>query len=256
MAHNFNLKNIRAFLTDGFSDEELRHLCYDNPDFRPVYEQLAQEMGKGKVIQKLIEYSERKGLIETLLVVGKELNPAKYAEHRPYHTATPIPDTPMSTATVTSTPTPAPQPASRSTPDALPSGSTVNTDDGWALRVVDVKYSDRLEQGDFVYIAEGRYVHLVLEVTNNKRRTETFGESGSLEMVIGSGLSYQPNPYASIINNDVYGIGIHNRPIKLKPGDKGFTVVSFDIPIDSSGPYMLKGGILHDLDAKVIIDVE
>src|SRR6185503_20635092 len=64
--------------------EELRRFCYDTPEFRPVYEEFAQEMGKDRVIDKLIEYAERKELIEILLAGIKELNPVKYAADEPY----------------------------------------------------------------------------------------------------------------------------------------------------------------------------
>jgi hypothetical protein len=80
----FYLKKIRTLLTDGFNDEELRRLCYDEPDFRPVYEQLAQGMGKDRIIDKLIEYAEQRELIETLLALAKERNPIKYEKYRPY----------------------------------------------------------------------------------------------------------------------------------------------------------------------------
>ena len=56
----FNFKNIRTLLTEGFTDEELRRLCYDELQFRPVYYQLGSEMGKGGVIDRLIEYTEQK----------------------------------------------------------------------------------------------------------------------------------------------------------------------------------------------------
>lgn len=85
MAQGFNLRNIRTLLTQGFTDEELRHLCYDNPEFRPVYEQLAQVTSKGGIVQELIEYAERKELMETLLAVAKELNPARYEKLQPYY---------------------------------------------------------------------------------------------------------------------------------------------------------------------------
>lgn len=38
MTMHYNLSNIRALLTEGFTDEDLRHLCYDISDFRPVYD--------------------------------------------------------------------------------------------------------------------------------------------------------------------------------------------------------------------------
>lgn len=81
----FNVKNIRTLLIEGFTDLELRRLCYDESDFRPAYEQLAQGMGKDIIIDKLIEYAERKELMKTLLAMVKEHNPAKYEKYQPYH---------------------------------------------------------------------------------------------------------------------------------------------------------------------------
>jgi hypothetical protein len=83
----FNLENIRTLLTEGFTDEELRRLSYDEPALRPVYEELVQGMGKGAVIQILIEYAERRELIETLLAAAKKLNPKRYETHQPYYEA-------------------------------------------------------------------------------------------------------------------------------------------------------------------------
>lgn len=34
MTKNYNLKNIRTYLTEGFSEEDLRQLCFDHPDFQ------------------------------------------------------------------------------------------------------------------------------------------------------------------------------------------------------------------------------
>lgn len=158
--------------------------------------------------------------------------------------------------TSTVSPVPSSTPIPTSTPTPLPSGSVVNTDDGWSLRVADIYYSERLEDGDFLYIAEGRYIHLLLEVTNNNRRNATFIPVGNLELVTGSGLSYKPDGFADIINDDVYGVEWQNKPVDLKPGESGFDVVSFDIPLDSRGPYFLQGGMLSALDAKVLVEIE
>ncbi|MBI1878354.1 MAG: hypothetical protein HYR94_09035 [Chloroflexi bacterium] len=80
----YNLPNIRTLLTDGFNDEELRRLCYDVPDFRPVYAQLAQGVSKVDVVFRLVEYAEQKMLMKELLTLARKLNPARYAEHGPY----------------------------------------------------------------------------------------------------------------------------------------------------------------------------
>lgn len=82
---SYNTKNIRAFLLEGFTDEALRHLCYDNPPFRPVYEKFGSAMSKNQVIQELLDYAERRDLMETLLTITKEANPAKYEMHQPYY---------------------------------------------------------------------------------------------------------------------------------------------------------------------------
>jgi len=80
----FNLKNIRVLLTEAFSDEELRQLCYDETPFKPVYEQLTQAMSKDTLIHHLIEYAERRDLVEALLAAVQERNPAKYNKYHPY----------------------------------------------------------------------------------------------------------------------------------------------------------------------------
>ncbi|MBN1993128.1 MAG: hypothetical protein JW953_10525 [Anaerolineae bacterium] len=85
MTIEYNLKNLRSLLTEGFGVEELRFFCYDHPNFRPVYEQLAESAGKTQVVHKLIEYAEQKNLFEPLLDWAKEENPSRYEKYQPYH---------------------------------------------------------------------------------------------------------------------------------------------------------------------------
>lgn len=82
---HYHSENIRLFLNDGFNDEELRRFCFDNPGFRWVYDQLAQDTGKAKIIDQLLDYAERKSLLEILLAWAREQNPAKYSEYQPYY---------------------------------------------------------------------------------------------------------------------------------------------------------------------------
>ncbi len=82
MAEHYILRNIRALLTEGFTDDELRRLCYDVPDFRPVYNELARDTGKAKIIDRLIEHAEQKLLLNKLLALAKEINPAQYEKHQ------------------------------------------------------------------------------------------------------------------------------------------------------------------------------
>jgi len=75
----YQLRNIRKLLTTAFSDEELRQLCYDESQFRPVYEQFVTGMSKNQMVQRLLEYCERKGLLDELLEIVEEETPAAYS---------------------------------------------------------------------------------------------------------------------------------------------------------------------------------
>ncbi len=85
---NYSLRNIRALLTEGFTDSELRRLCYDSQGFRSVYDQMAQNTGKAEVIDRLLAYAEQTMQIETLLAWIKDRNPAKYEQLQPYISST------------------------------------------------------------------------------------------------------------------------------------------------------------------------
>lgn len=74
----YKLRNIRKLLTTAFTDEELRQLCYDEPKFRPVYEQFSAGMSKDQIVHRLLEYCERKGLLGDLLEIIEEEVPAAY----------------------------------------------------------------------------------------------------------------------------------------------------------------------------------
>lgn len=88
MPQQHNLKNIRSLLNEGFSDEELRQLIFDVPIFRPVHNQLAQNTSKTQIVQLLLEYADKKELIENLLDQAKERNPTKYENCQPYYDIT------------------------------------------------------------------------------------------------------------------------------------------------------------------------
>ncbi|MCB0182015.1 MAG: hypothetical protein KDI62_27565, partial [Anaerolineae bacterium] len=96
----FHIKNIRTLLTESFTDGELRRLCYDEPDFRAVYDQLSQGMGKDQVIDRLIEYAERQERFAKLLDLTKELNPKGYETYQPYTILTNSPASPPSPETL------------------------------------------------------------------------------------------------------------------------------------------------------------
>lgn len=80
----YRLANIRELLTKGFSDTDLRSFCFDQPEFREVYEQLAEQTGKEEIISLLMEYADQNLLFDVLLAWAKERNPARYKRHQPY----------------------------------------------------------------------------------------------------------------------------------------------------------------------------
>jgi hypothetical protein len=90
MTSPYNLKNVRSLLTEGFTTEELRTFCFDDPQFRPVYHGLAEGTGKTQIVYRLLEYADQKELFEVLLSWAKTQNPAKYQTHHPYRSPPPI----------------------------------------------------------------------------------------------------------------------------------------------------------------------
>jgi hypothetical protein len=97
----YNIRNIRTMLTEGFNAEELRELAYDEPDFRPVYDQLSSSAGKAEIIQRLIEYAERRVKMDALLAWARERNPARYGQDQLYSDSptSSIPSKPVSPTT-------------------------------------------------------------------------------------------------------------------------------------------------------------
>jgi hypothetical protein len=92
----YNIRNIRTMLTDGFNAEELRELAFDDPDFRPVYDQLSSSAGKSEIVQRLIEYAERRVKMDALLAWARERNPARYGQDQLYSDS-PVSSTPSAT---------------------------------------------------------------------------------------------------------------------------------------------------------------
>jgi hypothetical protein len=84
MNASYNLKNIRLLLMESFSEDELRRFCFDVPGFRDIHYDLTSNNSKSEIVDKIIEYADRKLIIENLLSGVKSLNPARYEAHKPY----------------------------------------------------------------------------------------------------------------------------------------------------------------------------
>ena len=84
MTAHYNLESIRALLTNGFSEKELRYFCFDHSNFRDVHYQLSESTGISQIAHQLLEHAERKELLGFLLDWAKKQNPAKYEKYKPY----------------------------------------------------------------------------------------------------------------------------------------------------------------------------
>lgn len=80
----YHLKNIRTLLTKGFSTEELRRLCQDTPGLRDVLDELAPTIGKVEMVDRIIDFANRRNLIHKLLAEAREANDSRYQQHQPY----------------------------------------------------------------------------------------------------------------------------------------------------------------------------
>ncbi|MCQ3976463.1 MAG: hypothetical protein DPW09_23780 [Anaerolineae bacterium] len=82
------LKNIRSLLTEltvALTEEELRRLYFDLPEFKPVHHQLARSKGKAEIIDRLLEYCEQTLQLDDLLALARENNRRVYEKHQPYY---------------------------------------------------------------------------------------------------------------------------------------------------------------------------
>lgn len=84
MEQQYHLENIRRLLNEGFTAAELRRLCYDDFLFRAVYDQLADNTGKAEIIDRLLEFSEQKMQMETLLDKVEVRNPRRFKKYQLY----------------------------------------------------------------------------------------------------------------------------------------------------------------------------
>jgi hypothetical protein len=80
----YHLRNIQTLLSQGFNERELRDLCFYEPEFRPVYDQIPHGASKSEMIRLLLEFAEQKLLLDALLRWAKKRNPARYEQHYPY----------------------------------------------------------------------------------------------------------------------------------------------------------------------------
>jgi WD40 repeat protein len=72
---------IRQFLMEAFSDEELNAFCFDY--FADVYNGFTAGQTKGQRVQALIEYCQRRGLFPNLAAALQRARPEQYTQYFP-----------------------------------------------------------------------------------------------------------------------------------------------------------------------------
>jgi CheY-like chemotaxis protein len=85
MSKQYRLTNIRALLTKGFTDGQLRDFCFDTLAFRPVYNRLNENTGKEEIVRQILSHAEQIIEIEFLLDWARQNNFAQYTQHQPYY---------------------------------------------------------------------------------------------------------------------------------------------------------------------------
>jgi formylglycine-generating enzyme required for sulfatase activity len=85
---NPNTVDIRKFLTEFLSDEELATFCFDY--FRDVYEEFAAGMAKGQKVQLLLDRCARREALPELLAALERERPEQYRKRFPENSPKPV----------------------------------------------------------------------------------------------------------------------------------------------------------------------
>jgi hypothetical protein len=81
----YHKQNIYKLLFEGFDDTNLRLMCQLDSDFGIVYDNFATGQDKQQRIEALISHAERHLLMEKLIHLAEQQNPAMYNQHKPYY---------------------------------------------------------------------------------------------------------------------------------------------------------------------------
>jgi hypothetical protein len=80
--HRYDIGVIRKLLTEAFSAEELRRLCWEQPLFRPVFDRFTQTTSTDLMIDYLLEFCDRKLFFGELLSEVRERAPRQYEKYK------------------------------------------------------------------------------------------------------------------------------------------------------------------------------
>jgi hypothetical protein len=92
-AGEYDTRAIRQLLLAAFGAEELRRFCMDRPLFRPIINEFGPGQGKADMVDRVIDYCDRRQRFADLLKEVQRENPRMYEHFRPYFRE---PDAPFS----------------------------------------------------------------------------------------------------------------------------------------------------------------
>jgi hypothetical protein len=83
MKKRYHLRKVYTLLVQGFTEAQLRDLCLNVPEFRPVYDQLPAEVNKDDIIRQLFEHAQKTSQFDLLLAWAKNKIPANTKRSTP-----------------------------------------------------------------------------------------------------------------------------------------------------------------------------
>ena len=81
---SYHRAHLRKLYLEAFTTQELQEYVYDHPGFHDLAKQLPEPVSHSQIVLALLQYAERRLLIEELLSWARQRRRALYEQYRPY----------------------------------------------------------------------------------------------------------------------------------------------------------------------------
>jgi len=160
----------------------------------------------------------------------------------------PSPTKPATLPSPTAQPTPTPiPPPTEGIMQVMHYGTT------WDVRVVSIEKATMLKStfSDDVTYAAGEYWILSLEVTNRGRRTDSFIVVDLALQPPAGGAVYEEDWRATLYVEAARGMDL--AAYKIHPGEVGYTVKVFDVPVGTTELILMSQGIVSRSEGAIVV---
>ena len=82
---HYEYQNIRLMFSEGYNQDELYQLSYDEPVFQPVYSLLSNKTDKAQLIDLLLAHANQTKQLDFLLLWAAKSKPDIYVKYQPYY---------------------------------------------------------------------------------------------------------------------------------------------------------------------------